>query len=135
MYINDLLTLKGHIYPPELELKKTTGSPTNCSYLGLNIIVSGLKFVTDLYDKREAFNFRIVNFPHMDSNIPSKPAYGAFISQLIRFLRVCGNYQRFALRSSNLTPWLLKQGFDFARLQNTLRKFLWHCIGQVPSEP
>ena len=34
--------------------------------------------VTDLYDKKEAFNFRIVNFLHVDSNnihiyIPSKP--------------------------------------------------------------
>ena len=57
------------------------------------------KFTTDLYDKREVFNFTIVNYPHMDSNIPSKPAYGVFISQLIRYLRVCGNYQHFVYRS------------------------------------
>ena len=95
-YIDDLhvLTLNnpssiGQIYP----LKKTTESPTNCSYLDLNITISSLKFTTDLYDKRETFNFRIVNFPHMDSTIHSKPV---FISQQTRFQRVCGNYQQFA---------------------------------------
>ena len=29
----------------------------------------------------------IVNFPHMDRNIPSKPAYGVYISQLVRIGR------------------------------------------------
>ena len=130
--MDDLLTLnnsrfidsKDEIYPPELELKKNTESSINCSYLDLDITIKDFKFVTDLYDKRDAFNFRIVNFPHMDSNIPSKPAYGVFISQLIRFLRVCDNYQQFANRSYNLSSKLLKQGFDFARLQNAFRKFL-----------
>ena len=83
-YIDDLLTLNnpdfqaciGQIYPPELELKKTTESHDRCSYLDLNISVLNSKFCTDLYDKRDTFSFSIVNFPHMDSNIPSKPAYG-----------------------------------------------------------
>ena len=60
----------------------------------------------------------------MDSNIPSKPAYGVFISQLVRLLWVCGNYQQFMLRSTNLTERLLKQGFNHTRLQNTFGKFL-----------
>ena len=131
-YIDDLLTLNnsrfkdvaGKIYPPELELKRTTESPTRCSYLDLDISIAGHRFCTDLYDKRDAFNFRIVNFPHMDSNIPSKPAYGVFISQLIRYLRVCGEYHQFKVRSNNLTTRLLKQGFDYTKLQNTFRTFL-----------
>ena len=49
------------IYPPEP--KKNT---TNCSYLDLYLC---LKFVTDLYDKRGTFNFRIVNFPHIHVHI------------------------------------------------------------------
>ena len=31
---------------------------------------------TAVYDKRDSFNFKIVNFPFMSSNIPSGPAYG-----------------------------------------------------------
>ena len=128
-YIDDLLALNnphfvksiGKIYPPQLELKRTTEGPITCSYLDLNISISGHRFHTDLYDKRDAFNFHIVNFPHVVSNIPTKPAYGVFISQLIRYLRVRGNYQQF---KTNLTSRLLKQGFDYTRLQNTFRKFL-----------
>ena len=54
-------------------------------------------------------------------------------------LRVCGNYQQFADRSSKLTSRLLKQGVDFTRLQNTFRKFLQQnpivLCKTVPSEP
>ena len=39
-----------------------------------------------VFDKRDGFNFHIVNFPHMDSNITSKPAYGVYISQLVRIV-------------------------------------------------
>ena len=38
-----------------------------------------------LYDKRDDFNFDIVNYPFMDSNIPVGPAY---VSQLIAFARI-----------------------------------------------
>jgi len=31
---------------------------------------------TKLYDKRDDFIFPIVNYPSLDSNIPSSPAYG-----------------------------------------------------------
>ena len=60
----------------------------------------------------------------MDSNIPSKPAYGVFISQLIRYLRVCGNYQHFVYRSVQITNRLQRQGFDYVVLCNTFKKFL-----------
>jgi len=39
---------------------------------------------TKLYDKRDDFNFFIVKYPFLDSNIPSSPAYGIYMSQLIR---------------------------------------------------
>ena len=42
-------------------------------------------FRISIYDKKEDFAFRIVNFPHMDSNIPANPAYGVYISQLVRY--------------------------------------------------
>ena len=37
------------------------------------------KFVTDVFDKRDNFNFHIVNFPFLNSNIPLKPAYGIYM--------------------------------------------------------
>ena len=50
---------------------------------------STCKYVTEVYDKRDAFNFNIVNFPYMSSNIPANPTYGVYISQLIRINRIC----------------------------------------------
>ena len=45
---------------------------------------------TKLYDKKDDFNFAIVNFPSICSNIPSVPAYGVCISQLIRYSSLSG---------------------------------------------
>ena len=44
-----------------------------------------------IYDKRDDFNFEIVNFPFLDGDVPRSPSYGVYISQLIRFDRVCSN--------------------------------------------
>jgi hypothetical protein len=45
---------------------------------------------TKLYDKRDDFNFSIVNFPFIYSNISAAPAYGVYISQRIRYSRAKG---------------------------------------------
>jgi hypothetical protein len=36
----------------------------------------------EIYDKRDDFNFLIVNSPFICSNIQAAPAYGVYISQL-----------------------------------------------------
>jgi hypothetical protein len=38
--------------------------------------------MTSTYDKRDDFNFPIVNIPFICSNIPARPAYGVYISQI-----------------------------------------------------
>ena len=45
--------------------------------------------------KRDHFNFHIVNFPYMDSNMTSKAAYSVYISQLVWIGRVCDSYENF----------------------------------------
>jgi hypothetical protein len=45
---------------------------------------------TKIYDKRNDFNFPIVNSSFICSNIQATPSYGVYISQLIRYSRVCG---------------------------------------------
>ena len=44
-----------------------------------------------IYDKRDDFNFEIVNFPFLDGDVPCSPSYVVYISQFIRFARVCSN--------------------------------------------
>jgi hypothetical protein len=58
---------------------------------------------TKLYDKRDEFNFPIVNFPFICSKIPAAPAYGVYISQFIPYIRDCGSYQNFLDRGLLLT--------------------------------
>ena len=40
-----------------------------------------------IYDKRDDFDFDIVNFPFLDGDVPRRASYGVYISQLIRFAR------------------------------------------------
>ena len=56
---------------------------------------------------------KIVNFPHLSSNIPSGPAYGVYISQLVRIGRICSDYTDFALRHYKLTDRLINQGYNY----------------------
>ena len=54
-----------------IEIKETTDTPTSASYLDLNLYIdnSGL-LKSKIYDKRDDFDFPIVNFPCLGSNIP-----------------------------------------------------------------
>ena len=78
---------------------------------------------TKLYDKRDDFNFPIVNFPFTCSNIPVAPVYGIYISQQIRYSRFCGSYHDLLDRKLLLTRKLLHQWFLLVKLKSPLRKF------------
>ena len=52
----------------------------------------------------------------MSNNIPSKPAFGVYISQLIRIGRICEDVSAFAERHYKLTSRLIKQGFWYNKL-------------------
>ena len=123
-YIDDVLSINnpdfenylGQMYPSELEIKDTTESNTSDSYLDL-LQSNGRdgQLHISLYDKRDDFNFHITNFPFLSSNIPSLPAYGVFISQLIRYVRTSSSYECFILRAVRLTNKLLGQGYVMER--------------------
>ena len=73
------------IYPAELQLNKANASDTEAAFLDLNlsIIVS-----TKIYDKRDDFNFVIVNFPFLDGNVPQRPSYGVYILGMSSGVRI-----------------------------------------------
>ena len=113
------------IYPSELELKDTSTSSTEVCYLDTNIKTGdNTPFRISIYDKREDFAFRIVNFPHIDSNIPANPAYGVYVSQLVRYARICPSKVDFINRLRGLSLRLRQQGFETNRLQNSFNKFV-----------
>ena len=119
-YIDDVLSINNSrfaeflplIYPPELEVKETTDTASSVSFLDLYLEFddSG-QLSTKIYGKRDDFNFKIINFPNMCSNIPASPAYGVYISQLIRYARASSNYSDFLKRHLHLRNRLLDQGY------------------------
>ena len=111
------------IYPSELKIKDTSDSVKYVNFLDLHLEIDNNELNTSLYDKRDDFNFSIVNFPYLSSNIPSSPAYGVFVSQLVRYSRSSSAYTDFIQRSSILATKLLKQGFEITRLKSSFKKF------------
>ena len=78
---------------------------------------------TKIYDKRDDFDFEIVNFPFLDGDVPRSTSYGVYISQLIRFARASSYVADFNTRSKLLTQKLLKQGYQYHKLRKTFSKF------------
>ena len=93
-YLDDILNINNvyfdnmvsQIYPSELPLNKTYTSDTEAAFLDLQLSISNDIVSTKIYDKRNDFDFNIVNFPFLD-DVPHSTSYGVYISQLIRFAR------------------------------------------------
>ena len=76
-------SMVNHIYPSELQLNKANVSDTEASFLDLHISISdGLNF----FDKRDDFDFDIVNIPFLDGDVPRSASYGVYISNLFVLL-------------------------------------------------
>ena len=131
-YTDDLISFNNRrfkelisdIYPKELTISDTTESASAASYLDLlftrdksNNITT--KLMTNMTHLASTF----VNFPFMSSNIPSAPAYGIYVSQLIRYARGYSNYSDFLSRHRALVTRRLSQGYKVDCLSNTFKTF------------
>ena len=132
MYIGDDLSINnpgfenylGQMYLVEIEIKDTTESNTSASYLDLLLSMwRDGQLYTSIYDKRDDFNFHVTNFPLLSSNIPASPAYGIFISQLIRYARACSSYGCFILRTTRHYNKFLELGYVKESLESSLKKY------------
>ena len=85
MYIDDVLSIK-NLNKTKIE-KKNKQTDSSASYLltYTSILTHMANIQPASIAKRDHFNSAIINFPHFDSNIPTTPAYGVYISQLISY--------------------------------------------------
>ena len=113
----------GQIYPTELQLNQANSSDTEVPFLDLNLSITNGIVSSTFYDKRDIFNFEIVNFPFLDGDVLRSPSYGVYISQLIRCARVCSNIDDFNNRNLFLIAKLLKQGYIYHRIRKAFSKF------------
>ena len=93
---------------------------TEAPFLDLNLCISNGTVSIKIYDKRDDFDFDIVNLPFLDGDVPRRTSYGVYIyiSQLIRFARASSN-----LSDKALTAKLLRQGYRYFKLRQAFSKF------------
>ena len=65
--------------------------------MDLHLSISNGFDSSKIYDKRDDFDFDIVIVSFLDGVVPRRPSYGMYISQRIRFARVCSHVQDFNL--------------------------------------
>ena len=95
-YLDDLLNIYNpyfedmvdRIYLPELQLNKANASDTAAPFLDLHLSILNGFVSSKIYDKRDDFDFDIVNFSFLGGDVPRSTSYRVYISQLIRFARV-----------------------------------------------
>ena len=104
------------IYPPELQLNKANISDTEAPFLDLHLSVSNGFVSSKIYNKRD-------DFPFLDGDVPRRASYGVYISQLIRFARVCNHVTDFNARNKCLTAKLLQQGYRYHKFRKTFSQF------------
>ena len=135
-YLDDLLNIDNihfehmvhRIYPAELQLNKANASDTEAAFLDLNLSIHNDIVSTKIYDKRDDFNFDIVNFPFLDGDVPQRLSYGVYISQLIHFARASSHVTDFNNRNKFLTANFLKQCY---RYHNSAKYFPNFIVGTL----
>ena len=131
-YLDDLLNIDNpyfegmveQIYPPELQLNKANNTDTEAPFLDLHLSIANGFVSSKIYDKRDDFDFDIVNFPFLDGDVPHRASYGVYISQLIRFARVCNHVADFNARNKCLQPHFFSRAVGIINFQKLFLNFI-----------
>ena len=115
--------MASQIYPSELLFYKANTSDTKAAFSDLYLSISNDIVSTKIYDKRDDYDFEIVNFPFLDGDVPRSTSYGVYISKLIHFARASSRVADFNTRNKLLTQKFLKQGYQYHKLRKTFSKF------------
>ena len=84
LYLDDILNINNvyfdnmvsQIYPSELQLNKANTSDKEAAFSDLHLSISNDIVYTKIYDKRDDFDFEIVNFPFLEDDVPRSTSYG-----------------------------------------------------------
>ena len=91
----------------------------------MNLCISNCTVSTKIYDKRDGFDFDIVNFPFLDGDISRRTSFRVYIPNFIRFARASSNLNDFTVikKIKVLTAKLLRQGYRYFKLRKAFSKF------------
>ncbi|MCP4058459.1 MAG: hypothetical protein GY738_14315 [Pseudoalteromonas sp.] len=131
-YIDDILctSISGtefeaivkEIYPSSLPLGHASGNQDGCNFLDLQIHIRPNLRIS-VYDKTDSFNFQVVKFIFSDSNVSINTGRNVFLSQLVRYARICTHFCDFKNKSKELCRCMLSHGFEKPNLIAYFFKF------------
>ena len=135
-YLDDLLGIDNpyfegmvnRVCPPGLRLGRAGAADAKAPFLDLHSSISDGFVSSGVCDKRDDFDFDMVNFPFLGGDVPRSASCGVCVSQLVRFAGVSSRVVGFGARGGSLTAKLLQQGYRCRRLRKTFSKFCRrHC--------
>ena len=92
--------------------------------MDLNLCISNGTVFTKIYDKRDDFDFDIVNFPFLDGDVPWRNLYGVYVSQLIRFAKLLQILMTLTTVIKPLLPNFLGRAIVILKLVRRFRNFI-----------
>ena len=121
----------GRMCPAGLRLGGASSSGTGAPFLDLGLSMADGVVSFEICGGLDDFNFEVVVFPFLDGVVPRSPSCGVYISQLIRFARVCSSVDGFGSRGLFLTAELLKQGCGCHTVRRAFSGFYHRHSGLV----
>ena len=109
------------IYPDSLKLNKENEVDTKAHVLDLDISIEEGHFIVRVYDKRDDFPFKIVQYSPNCSNMSRDVLIGVFGSQLVRFFRICNHFNGFKRRVEIMLNSFVNLGFNKKLLSSKYR--------------
>ena len=89
------------MYPQEIPLKQYRTNSLYDTFLDLDITIVESKFCFKIFQKTDLFNFEVISFPFLESNIPHYICYNTFFLNLsnlmifVLFLVLQKEYNKF----------------------------------------
>jgi len=96
-------------YPKELRLNKTNESNILMTFLDLYLSVNGEFLSIKIYDKRDNCDFGIVNYLHLDGDVPRATSYGVYITHFILFTRAYFSREYLTIGNRTITETTVLQ--------------------------
>ena len=106
-----------------MQLNKANTSDTVYSFSHLHLLILDGFVSSQIYDKRNDFDFDIVRLSFLDGDITRITSYDVYISQLICFVRGSSYLTNFNARNNSLTAKLLQTGYRYHQFRDAYSKF------------
>ena len=120
--VNDFINISRNIYPPSLELTQENSNPKMANVLDMEVKLEDNNIVTKVYCKTDAFPFKVISLPFLETNIDRKICYKVFYGQIIRFQRLCTHLSAFEEPTNILIDTLIERKYKLDKLRREFCK-------------